>query len=47
MNHDEFMRRAVAISSLGGVETRKQDRVESLGRAYLTKTHKMDGSRRQ
>jgi hypothetical protein len=38
MNHDEFMRRVVAMSSLGRHE---QDRVDDLGRSYLAKVHGM------
>ena len=39
MNHDEFMRRTVAMSSLDG-DVRK--RIESLGRAYLAEVHRFD-----
>jgi hypothetical protein len=39
MNHDEFMRRTVAMSSLGR-DTR--DRIESLGRAYLAEVKQFD-----
>jgi hypothetical protein len=38
MNHDEFMRRVVAMSSL---ERRERDRVDELGRSYLAKVHEM------
>jgi hypothetical protein len=39
MNHDEFMRRIVAMSSL---DQATKARVETLGRAYLAKVHGMD-----
>jgi hypothetical protein len=39
MNHDEFMRRTVAMSSLDGDV---RNRVESLGRAYLAEIHQFD-----
>ena len=39
MNHDEFMRRTVAMSSLDRDE---RNRIESLGRAYLAEVHKFD-----
>jgi hypothetical protein len=38
MNHDEFMRRVVAISSLDRPE---RDRVDELGRSYLAEVHGM------
>jgi hypothetical protein len=39
MNHDEFMRRTVAMSDM---DHGSRGRVESLGRAYLTKVHGLD-----
>ena len=39
MNHDEFMRRTVAMSSLDRDE---RSRIESLGRAYLAEVHQFD-----
>ncbi len=39
MNHDEFMRRVVAMSSLA---QGARDRVENLGRAYLAEVRRMD-----
>ena len=39
MNHDEFMRRIVAMSSL---DQHTKDKLESLGQAYLAKTRTMD-----
>ena len=39
MNHDEFIRRAVAMSSLNAVEL---ERVEKIGRAYLEEVHRME-----
>ena len=39
MNHDEFMRRTVAMSSLPGDE---RSRIEALGRAYLTEVNQFD-----
>jgi|ERR1700722_5030238 hypothetical protein len=39
MNHDEFMRRTVAMSSL---DRDTRDRIDGLGRAYLAEVHKMD-----
>jgi len=39
MNHDEFMRRIVAMS---GLDQATQDRVDSLGRSYLEKIHQTD-----
>jgi hypothetical protein len=39
MNHDEFMRRIVAMSSL---DQRAKDKIENLGQAYLAKTRRMD-----
>src|SRR5208283_1794737 len=39
MNHDEFMRRVVAMSSL---DRGARDRVENLGRAYLAEVRRMD-----
>ena len=39
MNHDEFVRRAVALSGLGASE---RARVEGIGRAYLEKVHRME-----
>jgi hypothetical protein len=39
MNHDEFMRRVVEMSTL---DPRTRARVESLGRAYLAEVHGMD-----
>jgi hypothetical protein len=38
MNHDEYMRRVVARSSL---DRRERDRVDELGRSYLAKVHGM------
>ncbi|HXZ16600.1 MAG TPA: hypothetical protein VEH77_11635 [Roseiarcus sp.] len=38
MNHDEFIRRAVAMSSLGPAE---RARVEAIGRAYLDDVHRI------
>jgi hypothetical protein len=38
MNHDEFMRRVVAMS---GLDRREQDRVDELGRLYLAKVRGM------
>ena len=43
MNHDEFMRRTVAMSSLDGDV---RNRVESLGRAYLAEIHQFDPNTR-
>jgi len=39
MNHDEFMRRTVAISSL---DRATRDRIARLGRSYLAEVHGMD-----
>jgi hypothetical protein len=39
MNHDEFMRRTVAMSSL---DRSTRDKVENLGRAYLAEAHQFD-----
>jgi len=39
MNHDEFMRRVVAMSSL---EQATRDKVDNLGRAYLAEAHQFD-----
>jgi hypothetical protein len=39
MNHDEFMRRVVAMSSL---DQATRDRVDNLGRAYLAQVHQFD-----
>jgi hypothetical protein len=39
MNHDEFMRRTVAMSSLDRSE---RSRIESLGRAYLAEVNRYD-----
>jgi hypothetical protein len=39
MNHDEFMRRIVAMSSL---DHPAKDKIENLGQAYLAKTRTMD-----
>ena len=39
MNHDEFMRRTVAMSSL---DRDARSRIESLGRAYLAEVHQFD-----
>jgi hypothetical protein len=39
MNHDEYMRRVVAMSSL---DHGTRDKVESLGRAYLAEVHQFD-----
>ena len=39
MNHDEFMRRVVAMSSL---DRHAKDTIENLGQAYLAKTRAMD-----
>lgn len=39
MNHDEFMRRAVAMSSL---EAAERTRLERLGRAYLDEVRRLD-----
>ena len=39
MNHDEFIRRAVALSSLDAAE---RARVERIGRAYLDEVHSLE-----
>ena len=39
MNHDEFIRRAVAMSSMN---TAERARVEKIGRAYLENVHRME-----
>lgn len=39
MNHDEFMRRIVAISSL---DREERSRIENLGRAYLAEVNQFD-----
>ena len=39
MNHDEFMRRTVAMSSL---DRSTRDKVENLGRAYLAEVNQFD-----
>jgi hypothetical protein len=39
MNHDEFISRAVALSSLGAAE---RARVEKIGRAYLNDVHRIE-----
>jgi len=39
MNHDEFMRRTVAMSSL---DQDTRNRIDALGRAYLDEAHKHD-----
>lgn len=39
MNHDEFIRRAAAMSSLNAAE---RARVEKIGRAYLEQVHRME-----
>ena len=39
MNHDEFMRRTVAMSSL---DRATRDRIARLGHSYLAEVHGMD-----
>ena len=41
MNHDEFMRRTLALSK---ISVRRQHALETLGEAYLNKTRAIDGN---
>ena len=41
MNHDEFMRRTLALSK---ISQRRQRAIETLGEAYLSKTRPIDGN---